>query len=41
MNEKFCILIILSLEFVPKGPIDNKPADRLINAYMRQQEEMS
>ena len=26
MNEKFCILIKISLEFVPKGPIDNNPA---------------
>ena len=26
MNEKFCILILISLKFVPKGPIDNKPA---------------
>ena len=26
MNEKFCILIKISLEFVPKGPIDNKLA---------------
>ena len=26
MNEKFCILIRISLEFVPKGPIDNYSA---------------
>ena len=26
MNEKFCILINISLKFVPKGPIDNTPA---------------
>ena len=26
MNEKFCILIWISLKFVPKGPIDNIPA---------------
>ena len=26
MNEKFCILIQISLEFVPKGLIDNKTA---------------
>ena len=26
MNEKFCILIKISLKFVPKGPIDNNPA---------------
>ena len=23
-NEKFCALTIISLEFVPQGPIDNK-----------------
>ena len=26
VNEKFCILIKISLKFLPKGPIDNKPA---------------
>ena len=26
LNEKFCISIQFSLKFVPKGPIDNKPA---------------
>ena len=26
LNEKFGILIKISLKFVPKGPIDNKPA---------------
>ena len=26
MNEKFCILIRVSLKFVPKGPIDYKSA---------------
>ena len=26
VNEKFCILIKISLSFVPKGPIDNNPA---------------
>ena len=25
MNEKFCILIRISLKFVPKGPINNIP----------------
>ena len=25
-NEKFCILIKISVKFVPKGPIDNNPA---------------
>ena len=26
VNEKFCILIKISLKFVPQGPIDKKPA---------------
>ena len=26
VNEKICILIQISLKFVPKGPIDNIPA---------------
>ena len=26
VNETFCILIRISLKFVPKGPIDNNPA---------------
>ena len=26
MNEKFCISLRISLPFVPKDPIDNKPA---------------
>ena len=26
VNEKFCILIEISLKFVPMGPIDNNPA---------------
>ena len=26
VNEKFCILIKISLKFGPKGPIDNNPA---------------
>ena len=26
MNGKFCILLKISLKFVPKGPIDNNPA---------------
>ena len=26
VNEKFCILIKISLKFVPEGPIDNDPA---------------
>ena len=24
INEKFCVFVQISLEFVPKGPIDNK-----------------
>ena len=35
MNEKFCILIKISLKFVPKGPIDNKPPMALIMAWRR------
>ena len=26
LNEKFCILIKISLKFIPKGPIDNNPS---------------
>ena len=26
VNEKFCILIKISLKFVAKGPLDNNPA---------------
>ena len=26
MKDKFCILILISLNFVPKGPVDNKAA---------------
>ena len=26
MNEKFCILIEISLKFIPKGPVDNNPS---------------
>ena len=25
VNDKFCILVKISLKFVPKGPIDNNP----------------
>ena len=35
VNEKFCMLIKISLKFVPKGPIDNKPALVLIMAWRR------
>ena len=33
MNEKFCILIRISLKFDPKGPIDNNPA--LVYTWLR------
>ena len=26
MNEKFCVLIKISLKFIHKGPIDNNPS---------------
>ena len=26
VNEKFCILLKISLKYIPKGPIDNNPA---------------
>ena len=35
VNEKFCILIKISLKFVLKGPIDNKPALVQIMAWHR------
>ena len=35
VNEKFCILIKISLKFVPKGPIDNNPALIQIMAWHR------
>ena len=35
MNEKFCILIEIVLKFVPKAPIDNKPALVLMMAWHR------
>ena len=31
VNEKFCILITMSLKFIPKGPIDNNPTFGLDN----------
>ena len=30
VNKKFCILIKISLKFVPKGPIDNNPENQKI-----------
>ena len=33
VTEKFCILIKSSLQFVPRGSIDNKPAMILIMAW--------
>ena len=35
VNEKFCILIRISLKFVPKGPIDNNQALAQIMAWHR------
>ena len=35
VNEKFCILIKISLKFVPKGPIGNKPALVRVMAWRR------
>ena len=35
MNEKFCILIRISLKFVPKGLIDNKSALVQVMAWRR------
>ena len=35
MNEKFCILIGISLKFVPKGPIGNKSALVQVRAWHR------
>ena len=35
MNEKFCVLIWISLKFVPKGPVDNKPALVYVIAWHR------
>ena len=35
MNEKFCILIKISLKFVPRGPSDNNPALVQIMAWCR------
>ena len=35
MNEKFCIVFQISLRFVPKGSIDNKPAYDQVMAWRR------
>ena len=35
VNEKFCILVEISLKFIPKGPIDNNPALVQIMAWRR------
>ena len=35
VNEKFCILLEISLKFVPKGPIDNNPSLAQIMAWRR------
>ena len=35
MNRKFCILIQISLKFIPKGPIDRKSALVQVMAWRR------
>ena len=35
LNEKVCIVIQISLKFVPRGPIDNNPALVQIMAWRR------
>ena len=35
LNEKFCILIWISMKFVPTGPIDNKEAVVKVMAWCR------
>ena len=35
LSEKFCILIRISLKFVPKSPIDNKQALVQVMAWRR------
>ena len=35
LNEEFCFLIKILLEFVPKGPIDNKAALVQVMAWCR------
>ena len=35
LNENCCILIEISLKFVPNGPIDNKPALVQVMAWHR------
>ena len=35
VNEKLCILIKISLKFVPKGPIDKNPVLVYIMAWRR------
>ena len=35
LNEKFCIMVKISLKFVPKGPIDNKSALAQVMAWRR------
>ena len=35
LNEKFCIMIKMSLKLVLKGPIDNKPAVVQVMAWRR------
>ena len=35
INEMFCISIPISLSFVPRGPIDNRPALVQVMAWRR------
>ena len=35
VDDKFCVSILISLKFVPKGPIDNKAALVQIMAWRR------
>ena len=35
VNEKFCIVILIQLKFVPKGPIDNNSALSQVMAWRR------
>ena len=35
VNEKFCIVVKISLQIVPEGPIDNNPALVQIMAWRR------
>ena len=34
LNEKRCILILISLKFIPNGPINNNPAKATLNIWV-------